>query len=374
MTITTGDPMALRLAPFVREAAQGDHRAFARLVDETRGVVCAITLAVTRDVTASEDVAQDVYLHAWQGLPRLRNATSFLPWLRELARNRARMAVRGAVRHRRRETLPDDDATLALAADPAPDALAAILDDERRRLLAESLAAMPDPSRELLVLYYREGGGVRQVAELLGITTEAVKQRLQRARTALRAEYLERAGDLLARTAPGDAFTAAVTAAVLAGLTPAVESAAALGGSALATSSGAATKLGGKVGLGTVGGAAVGGAVAGLGSGLLGIAAGTRRLMATARTDAERRAIRRAGIGQALGLALFMAVLLGVPDLRIVTATYAVLLGACAWLHLHWLPRRLARPVTRSAVVGLVLGGALGGAPFAWLWWRAMQG
>ena len=374
MPITTGDPMALRLAPFVSEAAQGDQRAFARLVDETRGVVCAITLAVTRDVTASEDVAQDVYLHAWQGLPRLRNATSFLPWLRELARNRARMAVRGAVRRRRRETLPDDDATLARAADPAPDALAELLDDERRRLLAESLAAMPDASRELLVLYYREGGGVRQVAELLGITTEAVKQRLQRARKALRAEYLERAGDLLARTAPGDAFTAAVTAAVLAGLTPGVASAAALGGTTLVAGSGAATKIGGKFGLGVVGGAAVGGAVAGLGSGLLGLAAGTRRLLATARTDAERQAIRRAGRGQAIGLSVFMAVLLGVRDLRIVTTVFVLLLAACAWLHLHWLPRRLGRPVTRSAVVGLALGGLFGSAPFAWLWWRAMAG
>lgn len=372
MPMPAGDPMALRLAPFVADAARGDASAFTRLVEETRGVVCAITLAITRDVTASEDVAQDVYLHAWQGLPRLRNAASFLPWLRELARNRARMAVRASVRRRRREAPPLDDAVLALATDPAPDALASVLDAESRALLAESLAAMPDSAREVLVLYYREEQSVRQVAALLGITPDAVKQRLQRARQGLRAEYLARASDVFGRSAPGAAFVAGVAAAVLTGATPGVASAAALGGSTLALKTGTAAKVGGKLGVGAAGGAVLAGAVAGLGSGLLGLAAGTRRLLATARTDEERREFRRAGVAQALALTAFMAVLLGVDDLRITTLAYGLLLAGCSWLHFAWLPRRLGRGVQRSAVMGFIVGAVLGALPFVVLWWRAL--
>jgi RNA polymerase sigma factor (sigma-70 family) len=374
MDMPTGDPIALRLVPLVADAARGDAGAFSRLVEETRGVVCAITLAITRDVTASEDVAQDVYLHAWQGLPHLRNAASFLPWLRELARNRARMAVRAAVRRRQREAPPHEDTVLTLAADPAPDALAGVLDAESRVFLAESLAAIPDSAREVLVLYYREERSVRQVAELLGVTPDAVKQRLQRARQVLRAEYLARAGEVLGRTAPGATFAAGVAAAVVAGATPGVASAAALGGSSLALTTGAAAKVGGKFGVGAAGGAVLAGAVAGLGSGLLGLAAGTRRLLAAARTDDERRAIQLAGIAQASALTAFMVVLLGVEDLRLVTLAYALLLAGCAWLHFAWLPRRLARGVQRSAVRGFVVGAALGALPFAVLWWRALAG
>jgi RNA polymerase sigma factor (sigma-70 family) len=369
---TRGDGAALRLAPFVTAAAGGDAGAFARLVEETRGVVCAITLAVTRDVAASEDVAQDVYVHAWRGLPRLRNAASFLPWLRELARNRARMAVRGALRRRQREHVPDDDTVLTLATDAAPDALATLLDAEARALLAEALAAVPDGAREVLVLYYREGQSVRQVAELLGLTEAAVKQRLTRARQALRAEYLARAGDALDRTAPGMAFAAAVTGAVLAGATPGVAAAATLGGGALALKSGAVAKLGGKLAAATAASATVAGGVAGLGSGLLGIASGTRRLLAGARTAEARRSIRRAGAAQALGIVALTALLLFTRSLPAQTAAYAALLAGFGWLHFGYLPRVRGRPVQRPAVRAFVAGAVLGALPFLWLWWRVL--
>lgn len=373
-----GDGAALRLAPFVAAAAQGDVRAFAQLVEETRGIVCAITLAVTRDVPASEDVAQEVYLHAWRGLPRLRHAASFLPWLRELARNRARMAVRGALRRRRREDGPVDEAVLARAADPAPDALDAVLDAEARALLVEALAAVPDGAREVLVLYYREGRSVRQVAELLGLTEAAVKQRLARARRVLRAEYLARAGDVLGRSAPGAAFVAGVTAAVLAGATPGVAGAATLGGSALALQSGAAAKLsaklGAKLGISASAGAAATGAIAGLGGALFGIATGTRQLLAEARTDAERRAIRRAGVVQLAGAAGFAATLLAARSPAVTTGAYVALLALFAWLHFRWLPRARGRPVARRAVLGFVAGAVSGTLPFVWLWWRLLSG
>ncbi|MCO4098623.1 MAG: hypothetical protein HEQ38_04295 [Gemmatimonas sp.] len=42
------DAAAQRLVPLVQAAAGGDARAFGRLVTETQGVVCAISLAVTR--------------------------------------------------------------------------------------------------------------------------------------------------------------------------------------------------------------------------------------------------------------------------------------------------------------------------------------
>lgn len=152
----SGDAAALRLAPVVARAAAGDTGAFTQLIEETRGLVCGIAVAITRDTTASEDVAQEVYLDAWRGLSRLRNPASFLPWLRELARNKSRMAVRASVRRRARVSAGSDltdDRVLAAVADPSPDALGQLVDEEARALLADALAAVPDGSREVLVLY-----------------------------------------------------------------------------------------------------------------------------------------------------------------------------------------------------------------------------
>src|SRR5688500_18082989 len=88
------DSLSQTLAPDVHLAASGSLDAFARIVDKTSGLVCSITLAIVRNVEDSEDLAQEVYLAAWQALPKLRNPASFLPWLRQTARNSARHSAR----------------------------------------------------------------------------------------------------------------------------------------------------------------------------------------------------------------------------------------------------------------------------------------
>ena len=54
------------LEPLVTAAARGDAQAFATLVDHTSGLVTSIVLAVLRDLDATHDVAQEVFLAAWQ--------------------------------------------------------------------------------------------------------------------------------------------------------------------------------------------------------------------------------------------------------------------------------------------------------------------
>ena len=91
------------LEPLVVAAAAGDREAFGRLVTATSGVVSSIALAILKDLDSSRDVAQDVFLAAWRDLRKLRNPSSFLPWMRQLARNRAHHVLRSHVRARRRE-------------------------------------------------------------------------------------------------------------------------------------------------------------------------------------------------------------------------------------------------------------------------------
>src|SRR5688572_17999768 len=137
---------------WVRAAQCGDRDAFSRLVDSTRNVVCSITLAIVRDTARSEDVAQEVLLAAWRGLPTLRNPSSFLPWLRQLARNRAHESLRQLARYRGLHGADLSPAVAATVSDPqaaAEDLLGRREDDA---VLAEGLAALPDEAREVLTL------------------------------------------------------------------------------------------------------------------------------------------------------------------------------------------------------------------------------
>ena len=187
--------VAFPLQDDVIAAASGDQVAFGRLVDTTRTVVTSITLAILRDSEASADVAQDVFISAWTGLGKLKDPASFLPWIRQLARNRAHHALRSRVRLGRRITNWDVDKILAAASDPRPDAMEQIVAAEERAALASAIDALPASAREIVILYYREGQSASQVATLLGMTEDAVKQRLSRSRARLRESLVRQIAD-----------------------------------------------------------------------------------------------------------------------------------------------------------------------------------
>ena len=127
-------------------AARGDREAYSRIVAACQNPITAIALAIVRDVQASEDIAQDAFLSAWQHLRRLQNPASFLPWLRQITRNLARDHLR-AQRNRPLDGLGAELA-IASAADPAPTPVEQLAADEREAAAAELISALPADSRE----------------------------------------------------------------------------------------------------------------------------------------------------------------------------------------------------------------------------------
>jgi RNA polymerase sigma factor (sigma-70 family) len=322
----------------VRAAARGDQEAFAHLVDATRTLVCSIALAILRDVEASRDVAQDVFLSAWRDLGKLRNPASFLPWLRQMTRNRAHHMLRSRVRSRRVISDAEADDRVAAAVDPQPGAGERLLAEEEKRLLAAALEGLSDESREVVTLYYREGCSVRQVADLLGLREEAVKQRLSRARSRLRREMLDRVGETLQRTAPGTAFTAAVMTGVALG---APGTAAAAGfGTAAKLSPGGLAKLA----------ALLGGAGLGAVGGILGVFLGARPLLARARDEEERRGIRLYIIAGSLATAATATGMAFSPGPVSLALTFLLFYATLLVLIFGWLPRVTARRLAAERV------------------------
>ncbi|WP_249364218.1 sigma-70 family RNA polymerase sigma factor, partial [Pseudoalteromonas sp. S983] len=62
------------------------------------------------------------------------------------------------------------------------------------------VSALPEESREILILYYREEQSNKQVAALLDISEEKVRQQLSRSRKKLKSQYLNRFGTLAIST------------------------------------------------------------------------------------------------------------------------------------------------------------------------------
>jgi RNA polymerase sigma-70 factor (ECF subfamily) len=140
------------------------------------------------------DLAEDLFQETWMRLARharaLRLDTDLRAWLYTVARNLHRSHARWAIVDRR--ALARLERWWYLDGAPAshrPDERAAAGAALSR--LEAALAALPSAQREVLLLAVGEGLPQDQVARLLGLSHDAVRQRLSRARAAL-ARHLER--------------------------------------------------------------------------------------------------------------------------------------------------------------------------------------
>ena len=185
----------------VQRAKKGDRRAYERLVKRYLRLVTSITLAITTDVDASEDAAQEAFLDGWRDLKRLEKPEAFGAWISQIARNRATDHLR-----KRTKVVRADDEQLAETPDESPDALEELIDGEQTELIAGALQALPEEARETVILFYREGQSVAQVAETLEVSEDVVKKRLSRAREKMRQSVEAALGSALLATMPAANF------------------------------------------------------------------------------------------------------------------------------------------------------------------------
>ncbi len=231
--IPTEDNASVPDAELVQAARRGDKRAFVEIVARHQAMVCGIALGILGDFAASEDAGQDAFLTAWRKIHELREPERLRAWLAQIARNAALGQLRrneGKLGVSGKASLPEDKSEELTDEAPRPDEAAAT--QEEAALVREALANVPEMYRMPLILFYREGQSVRAAADALGISEDAVKQRLARGREMVRDRLALKIESTLKRTAPTAIFTMTIAVAIGALAAPA-----AVAGSAFAAAS-----------------------------------------------------------------------------------------------------------------------------------------
>jgi len=162
----------------VLRAREGCRESFRVLVTRhQRGVLSFVSRSI-RNRDDAEDVAQEVFLQAWQGIDRHDPRWRFSTWLYTIA------ARRVASRLRRVELVsqPDGAGELEAGVDPAD---AATKSDEARALWRLADEVLTPDQRHALWLHYAEDLGAGEIARVLGKSPVAVRLLLFRARRAL---------------------------------------------------------------------------------------------------------------------------------------------------------------------------------------------
>ena len=158
--------------------AGGDQRAFHALAGRHVPAMLGLARRVLGNGADAEDVVQEAMLRVWTHAPRWQPLALFRTWL-------TRVVVNLCLDRKRRAQWVELEAAGEIA-DPAPDAAATAERDERDRLVAAAIDALPARQRTAIALTYGDGMSNAEVAEVLGTSVSAVETLLVRGKQNLR--------------------------------------------------------------------------------------------------------------------------------------------------------------------------------------------
>lgn len=169
----------------------GDAAAYEELVRTHGPRLLGLARRLVGNDEDARDVLQDAFASAFKGLPGFAGDAKLSTWLHRIVVNRALMKLRTRRRHPEHpieELLPAFESNGHHAAHYAswsdPDRVLQRL--ETRDLVRSQVDRLPDNYRAVIVLRDLEELDTAETARMLGLTENAVKIRLHRARQALR--------------------------------------------------------------------------------------------------------------------------------------------------------------------------------------------
>ena len=190
----------------------GDTKAFEAIIKKYQSYICAITFSAKGDVGKSEVLAQETFISAWNDLAQLKDLNKFQSWLGGIARNVIKNSFRSQQHDLIRKAASIDQLQETETDDSGP--AERVITKEQQHVVRNALQQIPEQFREPLVLFYRQEKSVKKVAEQLGLSEEAVKQRLSRGRKLLKEQLAALVETTISRTGPGKSFTSAVIVSI----------------------------------------------------------------------------------------------------------------------------------------------------------------
>lgn len=161
----------------IRKAAAGDRVAFRELVLEHSHAMFRLAWRLCNDESAAEDIVQEAFIKAWRKLGDFRMDASFKSWLHRITVNSAMDYLRKQSRRKQFETAqPEWDQGLHAAELPKHD-----IQIDIRKQTEVAMMDLSPIERSALLLKHFEGHSIKEIAQILDITTGACKQTIFRA-------------------------------------------------------------------------------------------------------------------------------------------------------------------------------------------------
>jgi RNA polymerase sigma-70 factor, ECF subfamily len=173
----------------IAAAKTGRRAAFGELCERHRKRVSYVTRRIVRNREDAEDAAQECFLNAFAHLKDFEGRSQFASWLTRIAINAALIKLR---KNRGAREVPMDEPNSS--SEPvaqrefrhdAPDPEESCSLRERKRILKSAISGLLPRARNVVELIHLQEHSIRETAQILGISNEAVKTRMFHAKIAL---------------------------------------------------------------------------------------------------------------------------------------------------------------------------------------------
>ena len=188
-TNRTADTSA-RLVLLVNRAKDGNRSAFAQLVDQFHSDVFRMVYYRIRSRSDAEDIAQDVFLKAFQKISTVKEPSKFRGWLFSIALNRIRDFQR---KKRFRSLFKAEEENIdsrppVESGSDEPEALEQVLKEDFWRQIRAMLDKLPKMEREVFLLRFFDHLNLNEIAGVMKKNESTIKTHLYRALAKFRKE------------------------------------------------------------------------------------------------------------------------------------------------------------------------------------------
>ena len=168
----------------IEAVLEGQQEAYGRLYDRYAPLIRSVCYDATRDLNEAQDLAQDVFVRAYERLCRLRDLDRFSLWLISMARFRSREWQRSKRRDMNRiaHQVLDDEACLEVSR------------ADETEILRLAIAELPENERMAIHVFYLQQQDTEQVRRTLGLSRSGLYRVLERARQRLQRRLARQGG------------------------------------------------------------------------------------------------------------------------------------------------------------------------------------
>ena len=168
----------------VSASKNGDQDAFSLLVQRYQRRVFNLVFRMLQNYEEANEVTQEAFLAAWQGLPSFRGEARFSTWLYRIAYNCALKQLETRKRDKALHTALQAEQALEFEGDDPKSALLEALDNQK--MIQEQLSQLPPKYRIVLILRHLQDMTYEEIAEVLTMPVGTIKTHLFRARNLLK--------------------------------------------------------------------------------------------------------------------------------------------------------------------------------------------